>query len=41
MANYGLLEGFFICDGAELSVIAKAPTMEGADKNFLVAALLG
>ena len=41
VANHGLLKGFLIGDGAQLPVIAKAPAVEGADKDFLVASLFG
>ena len=41
VANHGLLKGFLIGNGAQLPVIAKAPAVEGTDKDLFVAALLG
>ena len=37
----GILKGFFIGDGPQLAAIAKAPAMERADKDLLVAAFFG
>ena len=41
VTDHGVLKGFLIGDGAQLPVVAKTPTVEGTDKDFFVATLLG